>query len=55
MPTLDDADTDHIPVPAGHAPRLDAIQTDDGLGLVERDNATAALFSTVTVDAEAWR
>lgn len=63
MTTIDDADTEHIPAPAGHAPRLDAIQVDEddpmftfsGLGLAESDNPQASVFSTQFVDTTDWR
>jgi len=38
----DDLDDDHIPVPAGHAPRLDDYESDGFVGLLVQEVETGA-------------
>lgn len=55
MTTLDDCDDEHIPAPAGHAPRVESLTDPDGatLAVYERENAEDAWVRTtdpVTVE-----
>jgi len=51
MPTLDDCD-DHVPVPSGHAPRVESLTDPDGATLTVYESANAENAWIRTTDPE---
>jgi len=51
--TTTDMDDDHIPVPAKHAPNIDAVQVEENkIVLYEEENSEASIMSDYTVDIQ---